>query len=365
MKRRLDAGESMETATQWMQDQLQQELTDSSPRIMAAELMHSAPRMLRERRRTHKRVRRQIRRHWGEALALFMVVLECVLAMGTRFDKEHRPPDGEWFDPVYDALLGLHARACRTALEVYHLLSDGLPKGALARTRTLHELAVTAIIISDYGRRSDHASLAERFLDHDVVAAYKDAVNYQENYETLGYERLSDKAMAEITAAFDAAVKKYGNAYKEQYGWAAGLERASAPNFRELERLASLSHLRSHYTWASHEVHSDARGLTFNLSEWGETIYRETGYSNDGLNDPGDLALISLQQSTVSLLLSPEDDTPLQSMAEAGAMSVLVNRAGDAFEAAQNAVEAHDAKQQQRQPHRAQLIALGQRLTRR
>jgi hypothetical protein len=112
-------------------------------------------------------------------------------------------------------------------------------------------------------------------------------------------------------------------------------------------------------------VHSDARGLTFNLSEWGETIYRETGYSTDGLNDPGDLALISLQQSTVSLLLSPEDDTPLQSMAEAGAMSVLVNRAGDAFEAAQNAVEAHDAKQQQRQPHRAQLIALGQRLTRR
>jgi hypothetical protein len=364
MKRMLDAGESMETATKWMQDELQQELTDASPRVIAAELVRNAPKIIRNRRRNHRRVQQRIRVHWGEALDLFMLVVVIAEAAGTRFDQEHRPPDGEWFDPVYDALLGLHARACRTALEVYHLLSDGLPKGALARSRTLHEIAVTAIIISDYGRRPDHVDLAERFLDHDAVATYKDAVRYQQDSETLNDEPLADDVIAEMKAAFDAAVERYGKAYKEPYGWAAGLKGPSAPDFSRLEELANLSHLRSHYKWMSHEVHSDARGLTFNVGEWGETLYRETSYSNEGLNDPGDLALISLQQSTVSLLLSPEDDTPFQSMAEAGAMSVLVDKAGDAFVAAQNAVEAHNAQQQRRQARR-RPVALWQRLTKR
>lgn len=192
---------------------------------------------------------------------------------------------------VYDALLGLHARACRTALEVYHLLTDGLPKGALARARTLHEIAVTAMVIADYGRRSEHRDLADRFLDHEAVATYKDALNYQLNCETLGYEPFSDEEMAEMKAGRDAVVAKYGSAYKEQYGWAAGLDKPTAPTFGDLEKLAKLSHLRSHYSWASHEVHSDAKGSFLNESIWGETIYRETSYSDDGLADPGHMAL--------------------------------------------------------------------------
>lgn len=347
MQRILDAGGSPETAEQAVSDAIKQALERSTPRVVA-EIIRTAPKMLREGRRTQRRVRRQVRAHWGEALDLFMMLVVGAQEMGARFDKKHRPPDDEWFDPVYDALLGLQARACRTALEVYHLLSDGFPKGAMARVRTLHEVAVTAMVIADYGRRSEHSDLADRFLDHEAVATYKEALNYQLNCETLGYEPFSDEEMADLKARRDAVVAEYGSAYKESCGWAAGLDKPTAPTFRDLEELAKVSHLRGHYSWASHEVHSDAKGYFLNESTWGETVYRETGYSNDGLADPGHMALISLLQTTVSLLFSPED-TSLRSIVEAQAMSVLVERAGDAFLAAHQAVEAHNTKLQRRQ----------------
>ena len=346
LQRILDAGGSRETAERAVGEAVQEALTGSTPGVVA-QLIRTAPKMLRDRERLRRRVRRQVRTHWGKALDLLMMVVVGAGEMGTRFDTEHRPPDDEPFDPRYDALLGLHARACRTALEVYHLLSDGLPKGALARVRTLHEIAVTAMVIEDYGQQNEHLDLAARFLDHAAVATYKDALTYQLNCETLGYEPFSDEEMADMKARRDTVVAMYGPAYKEQYGWAAGLDKPTAPTFRDLEKLARVSHLRGHYSWASHEVHSDAKGALLNESTWGEVIYRDIGYANEGLADPGHLALISLHQSTVSLVLSPETPS-LRAMVQAQAMSALVEKAGDAFLAADDAVAAHNAKMQRR-----------------
>lgn len=349
IQRILDAGGSRETAEEAVIEPATQALARTSPRL-AAELVRTAPRILRARRRTARRVRRRVRAGWGKGLDLFMMLVVATEEVGADFDRKCRPSDDEVFEPMYDALLGLHARACRTALEVYHLLSDGLPKGALARARTLHELAVTAIVIAEYGRRVDHLDLAERFLDHEAVATYKEAQNYQLHCKTLGYEPFSDDEMSDMKARRDAVVAKYGPPYKEQYGWAAGLDRATAPSFRDLEQLASLSHLRGYYAWASHEVHSDAKGFRQNESVWGDTVYRETSYSDDGLADPGQMALISLQQCTVSLLFSP-DDKSLWSIVAAKAMAILVDRAGDAFVAADQAVVARNTKLQRRETH--------------
>ena len=87
--------------------------------------------------------------HWGEALDLFMMVVESAEELGIRFDREHPPLDESGSIP-YTTPLGLHVRACQSAVEVYHLLRDGLPKDALARSRTLHGLAGTAIVLADY-----------------------------------------------------------------------------------------------------------------------------------------------------------------------------------------------------------------------
>jgi len=165
--------------------------------------------------------------------------------------------DDEEFDAVFEALIGLYARACRVAREVHYLLSGGFPFGALARSRTLHELAVITIVIADYGREDEHADLADRFIQHAWIARYRDAKLYQESREALGQEPLSDEDMAQMQQQHDLLIAKYGKTYSKDYGWATGLNRqSSAPDFRELEGLADLSHLRWHYKQQSHEVHA-------------------------------------------------------------------------------------------------------------
>lgn len=72
-------------------------------------------------------------------------------------------------DYLFEALTGLHARACRVAVEIHHLLAGGFPMGALARCRTLHEIAVTMMILADFGCMDEHPDLAERFLLHEDI----------------------------------------------------------------------------------------------------------------------------------------------------------------------------------------------------
>jgi hypothetical protein len=42
-------------------------------------------------------------------------------------------------------------------------LSSGFPKGALSRCRTLHELAVTSIVIAEHGREAAYSDLLSAF----------------------------------------------------------------------------------------------------------------------------------------------------------------------------------------------------------
>lgn len=361
MTRLVAAGASPERAGEAAATALGESLEKLAPSVVD-ELVRSSPRMLRGRDRARRWVRRRIRSQWGGALDLFTMLLVAAEESGQLFDRQHRPQDGEWFDPLADVLLGLHARACRAALEVHNLLSGGLPKGALARSRTLHEVAVCAMVLAEYGRRPQHRDLAERFIDHAAVTTYNDALTFQENCEVLGYERFSDDEMAEMKAERDAVVAHYGAAFKKTYGWAAGLDHPGAPTFRDLERLAEVSHLRSYYIWATHEVHSDAKGWTQNVSEWGETLYRETSYSNEGLADPGRMALVSLHQTTVSLLFSLEDLSP-QSMLAAIVMSRLLDMAFDAFGAAEDAVERANRRLQRRQARWGRPYRTWRRLT--
>jgi hypothetical protein len=72
------------------------------------------------------------------------------------------------------ALLGLHARAVRTAAEIRLLAMNGFAAGAEARARSLHELAVTSCVIGD----ADEV-VANRYLAFVDVERCDDAVQYQ------------------------------------------------------------------------------------------------------------------------------------------------------------------------------------------
>jgi hypothetical protein len=355
LDRGLDEDAAMALAGEAFSKALDEALDKDVPRV-TEKLIRTAPRMLRWHRRRQRAFERRLRKEWGKALDLYYAVGVAAEEAGATFDRTHRPSAAEHQDFVFEALTGLHARACRTAFEVHRLLSSGFPKGALSRCRTLHELAVTSIVIAEHGREAAYSDLAERFLLHEGVMGYRDALVYQENCKTLGYEPFSDQNMAEMKRGHDILIQRYGPAFGKPYGWASCLEH-SPSTFRDLEGIAELTHMRSHYRWANHEVHSDAKGSALNVYERGAVAYRSSGVTNTGLAEPGHLALISMHQCTVYLLtrgtyrLSPRDLLALM------AMEALVERSGEAFGAAQLSIDQAEDLLQEKQASRRSKVS--------
>jgi hypothetical protein len=268
----------------------------------------------------------------------------CAEEAGDSYNQAHRSDAARHQDYVFDALVGLHSRACRTALEVHHLLSGGFPQGALARCRTLHELAVTAIVLGDHGRGTTHSDVAERFVLHERAVNYNEALVYQQNCAFLGTEPFSEEAMTVMADERKALIDRFGSKFSKSYGWAADVTGNPQPNFEDVQKVAELSHLRGYYKLATHEVHSDAKGLTLNRFDRNGVAFLSTGRSNSGLAEPGHLALISLHQCTTLLLIRGSGEIPdPMDLTILAATKLLLDDAGLAFANGQESVDRAEA----------------------
>lgn len=129
-----DEGTALDEASDRLAGALNESLSEAAPRVVQA-LLDSTPAMLADHRRRRARYTRRIRRFWGPALDRYYAVAVAAEEAGSTFDQRHAPELGG-LDHRFEALTGIHARACRTAFEVHHLLAGGFPLGALARCRT-------------------------------------------------------------------------------------------------------------------------------------------------------------------------------------------------------------------------------------
>lgn len=315
--------------------------TDSVAPTVASTLKRTAPQMLRQRLRRGRIFRRVLQKYWGQALNLYLSICVCAEEAGRDFDDRNAEEAAERRDYLFEALTGLHARACRIALEIHHLLAGGFPMGALARCRTLHEIAVVMTVLADFGRMGKHADLAERFLLHDEIQNWTDAETYQESCEALGSEPFTEDEMTEMEQRRAELLRRFGASYRYDYGWAVGLDDLKKPDFRDLERLANVSYLRSYYRWASHEVHADSKGWGFNVFQYGDLLYKETGPMHFDLAEPACLALTSLRQCLIALLLSTDELSPGYLLALKAAEH-LTNDTINVFNSVEQAVEKMD-----------------------
>ena len=112
----------------------------------------------------------RIARRWGTALDAYYMVTLGAAELGA---LAAQPRPQATFDSVSKALILLQAQACQTSFEVHALLTAGFPGGAYGRYRTLHELAVIAALMSQYGRRPGHADFADRYLGHTHINQYR------------------------------------------------------------------------------------------------------------------------------------------------------------------------------------------------
>lgn len=279
---------------------------------LAAQIRTCAPDLARRAEEELLKHREAVLREWSSALELYTAFVSiaesCLIETFARREHGAREP-GVIPDPRLRVLAGLQARMCRVALEVQDLILGGLPGAALARSRTAHELAVYATVIGEHGAPDgDHPTLAARFEAYGEVERLKDA----QAYLKIDPDAFDDEDMARFAARRDAAIADHGSSMKEQYGWAAPLFGKKQVQFPDLERLATLQRMRSHYRWANHEVHATSRSLVLNtaVSE-GHVRYR-TGRSLVGLAEPASATLTSVLHGLVAFLLDTgERESPV------------------------------------------------------
>jgi len=195
-------------------------------------------------------------------------------------------------------LIRLLARGCQVTDEIICLLENGFADGAMARWRTLHEIAVVAAVISQYGE-----DIAERYLDHQAVESKRALDKYLTCYKDLGFRLIPARERKKILKAYDKAIAKYGEPFDSDYGWAAFHLSPQRPTFVNLEKAAGRAEMRSYYQMGNDNIHAGIKSMyvRLGLMDYDGLL---TGRSNGGLMEPGQNAAHTLTQLSAIVCLS-------------------------------------------------------------
>lgn len=278
-------------------------LEEMVPSVLQS-LYTALPQALKERRSIQRNFEKRLKNQWQGGLDRLEMLIIMAHESGESYveDMQLEFADQEPSEDscLLDVLIALHCRACRTAREVLCLLKAGYADGANARWRSLHEIAVTAQFVAE-----KRGEVPKRFLDHAAVESWRSAQQYQKHCEALSYESFSDGEMAEMKEAADAMIAKYGDTFKDDYGWAANAISNSRPTFAQIEATVDLSKWRPHFRQASQSVHAGPHGMlqSLGIPDEVEPMFL-AGPSNAGLFEPGHQTAISLTIASVALLTS-------------------------------------------------------------
>lgn len=279
------------------------------------------------------RFARRLENRWYEPLSLLRMLVTITTEFGSltseRLHEEN--PTSE----LFGMQIRLHARGCQISREVIALLQGGFADGAMARWRTLHEIAIVSMLLSDGGD-----ALAERYRLHEVIESRRAALEYQANAQRLGLDPLESKDLENLEKERAHLVQRFGKSFGESYGWAAAHLGVSSPKLTDIERAAGVDHLRPYYRMASHGVHANPKGAFFRLGILGEIDLMLAGASNYGLTDPGHSVAISLGHLNSALAMSSINFDGLVMMKLSLQLSELI---GEAFIAVQLEMEREES----------------------
>lgn len=238
---------------------------------------------------------------WKEGLDLLNMLVLLAKETGSNLledVKSEEEPCNEEEAEMHWVLFSLHARACRIASEVVCLLHGGFADGANARWRSLHEVAVVATFLSQYG-----PEVAQRYHDHSAIEQLKGAEVYQLHCNALGHEPISDSNLAALRLAADEAIAKYGDTFRSDYGWASKALNLKRPTFVEVEDALQLAPWRPVYKLACQSVHAGSDALKFSLADPdAEDLVMLAGSSDAGLADPAISTAMSLTMASAAVL---------------------------------------------------------------
>jgi hypothetical protein len=275
--------------------------------------------------------RKRLERRWGIPLAKLQMLITLAREFGSNINQSLRAERDSNHLALIEVLTRSHARACQIAEEVICLLQSGFADGAMARWRTLHEIAVIALFVQQRGNK-----VAERYVGHQTIESFKAGAEYRDWQGRLNLAPISDETFSKLKISYDAALKKFGGAFRYAYGWAGDALGNPNPSFIDIEKASGIEHLRPYFRMASYNVHAGPKGAFFKLGLMPETAILLSGPSNAGLADPGHSTAISLIQvsSALGSLRSTFDNQVALRM-----MMLLQDEIGDAFLAAHQTLE--------------------------
>ncbi len=281
----------------------------------------------------------RLRALWWPAFDLYDLCAIAAFNAGSEFNERHREQAMARQDFVFEVLMRLHTRACLTASEVRALLFTGHPLGALARWRTLHELAVVAHFIHERG-----GDVAERFLKHERIDEWRWVKDYDEAATSQGLPSVDPETMTRLTNEHDALCQQFGRGFDSDYGWAAHALKPESPNhrpsFKEVEANVDLAGARPFYREASQGIHSGAAGAGSHIFITAAGRVHVAGPTNVGLARPGSATLMALLQCTTAfLLLGPEQYSDDSQVVVLYALGRLIGEANAMFYAVEDALE--------------------------
>lgn len=298
--------------------------------FLADTLWQQIPEMIAQEHAMQEGFEHRLYERWKKALDLYGAIVILSRECGEQYTKQHSEQSAKDKDNIFGVLVQIHVKACQTASAVEVLLKSGYARDAFTRQRTLHELAVIALFIKKHDQEN-----AERYWLHNTIESYKAAMQYEQYCNRLGYEPHNPANLDKIRSARDALITRFGTVFSEQYGWAAqALGKTRGVTFADIEESVGLDHLRPYYRMASHGVHANPKGLIFDIGNFNKEIpgYKNrtmlAGASNAGLADPGQSALISLNQCTAALLTYKND---LETLMKLKVLDSFVHEACQAF----------------------------------
>jgi hypothetical protein len=267
------------------------------PNLLLNRWTEDAPRTYAEMRAEQAEFETEVHKRWGNAIDSLDALISICRDIGQDFSSKVKKSQAN-DDPMLKSLIFLHMRSCQVSCEVATLLRAGLADGAVARWRTLHELAVTAAFIAKHG-----PSIAQRYLDHADMQTYLAAKEYQKYSQRLGRQPISAADMASLETRKAELVAKYGSEFEQHYGWAIpALPKPKHPkqltrySFSGIELSVGLDHVRPFVQTAHDSIHAGSRGTAFRISAaW-------AGASDVGLELPGRNTAWSLILVTARLL---------------------------------------------------------------
>jgi hypothetical protein len=182
---------------------------------------------------------KRLQKRWGAPIEGLRMLLTISRELGAIVNDRIRNSPESTDKNLVEVLTRSHARACQITEEIICLMTSGFADGAMARWRTLHEVAITAIFVSEHGEQ-----LAERYVLHQSVESKRAADEYARYRARLGVEPLDAADVESVEKDFAALRTRFGKDFVNRYGWAAQHLRMRDPSINDVERAVGIDHLR-------------------------------------------------------------------------------------------------------------------------